>query len=165
MPAWASMVSAGSAGSDEAGKGKGQMPPWFTTLAMKGIELPTKGQGKGKTMLDSVTPKLIRTPCHDTAGVLSRPVSQPRPASVDAGAAASQPRPASVDAGAATQDPPRPLRLDEIGEQVQVLGEQVQVLEQRSAKLHDEILQRLEVLEQRTEMILNLLRAQLSGLD
>lgn len=163
-------AGAGSAGAGVSGKGKGGQPPWWTpehgqqsenvelaTLAMKGIVLPTKGTGKGKgqaskpsapVTLDSVTPTLIRTPPgRVAAGEPSRLLSQPRPQAEAAPAVTSAESVASSSLPRSTQQEANADAL--------------------SVRL-DEILERLQVLEQRSEEILNLLlRAspRLSGLD
>ena len=147
-------TGAGSDGSAESGKGKGQgagsagsakpQDVALATLAMKGIELPTKGQNKGQgqaskppapVTLDSVTPMLIRTPPdRPTASCL---LSRPCPEAT----AAAAPPPVGTDPSSL----PRSARQDANADTL-------------SVRL-DEIMERLQVLEQDNVEILNLLRA------
>ena len=148
-------TGAGSARSAESGKGARPQDVARATLAMKGIELPTKGQSKGQgqaskpsalVTLDSVTPTLIRMPPdRPTAGEPSRLLSRPRPEAT----AAAAPPPVGTDPSSL----PRSARQDANADTL-------------SVRL-DEIMERLQVLEQRSVEILNLLRAhpRLSSLD
>ena len=114
------------------------MPPWLSLLAMKGIQLPTKGQGRNKGLLDSVTPKLIRPPCRDAA-----PTSTPRPLSLDETTS----------------------RLEDLEQRSAKRHEEIvdrlHDLEQRNAKRHEEIVERLQMFQQRSEEILKFLASQL----
>ena len=120
--------------SAESGKGKGKAqttpPGWplpgqqVATLAMKGIELPTKGTGKGDSLpatLDSVTPTLIRTG-RSAESAASRAASD----AAESGATGRH--------NSRVRDAPRE-RLDEIVERLQVLEQRSAVLEERSAEI------------------------------